>query len=135
MGDHVFICYAREDEDFVLKLATNLKDRGVSIWLDQWDIPPGADWDQTIDGALQECAQFLIVLSPIAVTSKEVRSELRTALNLNKLIVPVLHQRCHIPRQLQVIQYVDFTSGGPPSGKVFPNVGSQNLHNWPVVLF
>src|SRR5262245_50048965 len=110
MGDRVFICYAREDEEFVLKLAVNLKNRGVSVWLDQWDIAPGADWDQTIDNALQECTQFLIVLSPMAVTSKEVRSELRTALNLNKPIVPVLHQTCHIPRQLQVIQYVDFTS-------------------------
>jgi EAL domain-containing protein (putative c-di-GMP-specific phosphodiesterase class I) len=36
MGDHVFICYAREDQDFVLKLAANLKERGVRVWLDQF---------------------------------------------------------------------------------------------------
>ena len=46
MGEYVFISYAREDDDFVLKLATELKDRGISVWLDQWDIPAGADWDQ-----------------------------------------------------------------------------------------
>lgn len=50
MGDHVFLCYARKDEDFVLKLATNLKGRGVPVWLDQWDIPPSADWDLTASG-------------------------------------------------------------------------------------
>jgi hypothetical protein len=31
MGDHVFICYARKDQVFVLKLAANLKERGDPI--------------------------------------------------------------------------------------------------------
>ena len=113
MGDHVFLCYARKDEDFVLKLAANLKQRGAPIWLDQWDIPPSADWDLTIDDALYDCARFLIVLSPAAVGSREVRGELRTALDENKPIVPVLYQKCRIPRQLKLIQHVDFTSSGP----------------------
>jgi hypothetical protein len=43
MGDRVFICYDREDEEFVLKLAASLKNRGVPVWLDQWDIPSEAD--------------------------------------------------------------------------------------------
>jgi len=94
MGDHVFLCYARKDEDFVLKLAANLKERGVPVWLDQWDIPPSADWDLTIDDALYDCARFLIVLSPAARASREVRGELRTALDENKPIVPVLYQKC-----------------------------------------
>jgi formylglycine-generating enzyme required for sulfatase activity len=113
MGDHVFICYARKDEDFVLKLAANLKQRGVPVWLDQWDIPPSADWDLTIDDALYDCARFLIVLSPAARASREVRGELRTALDENKPIVPVLYQACRVPRQLRLIQHVDFTSSGP----------------------
>jgi hypothetical protein len=43
VGNHVFICYARDDLEFVLKLAANLKARGVTVWLDQ-DLPPGANW-------------------------------------------------------------------------------------------
>ncbi len=88
MGNHIFICYAREDTDFVLKLAANLKDRGVPIWLDQWDIPPGARWNRAIDNALYECAQLLIVLSPAAVASEEVEGEWCTALDEGKPIVP-----------------------------------------------
>jgi formylglycine-generating enzyme required for sulfatase activity len=107
---HVFICYAREDQDFVLELARNLKERGVPIWLDQWDIPISADWDLSIDDALYDCAYFLIVLSPAAVGSREVRAELRTALDEEKVIVPVIYQTCRIPRQLRLIQYFDFAS-------------------------
>ena len=122
MGDHVFICYAREDQDFVLKLAANLKERGARVWLDQWDISPSADWDLTIDNALYDCAQFLIVLSPAAVASGEVRGELRTALDENKPIVPVLYQTCRIPRRLKLIQHVDFTARGPDDGAALGQV-------------
>jgi serine/threonine protein kinase len=110
---HVFICYAREDEAFVLQLAGNLKGRDVPVWLDQWDIPAGADWDRSIDDAIYDCAKFIIVLSSQSVESSEVRGELRTALDERKPIVPVIHSRCRVPRQLRTIQHVDFTSRGP----------------------
>jgi formylglycine-generating enzyme required for sulfatase activity len=127
MGDHVFLCYARKDENFVLRLAANLKQRGVPVWLDQWDIPLSADWDLTIDDALYDCARFLIVLSPAATSSREVRGELRTALDEAKPIVPVLYQACRVPRQLKLIQHVDFTSSSPDDevllGQVLRAVG------------
>src|SRR3954470_8200637 len=106
----VFVCYARQDGSFVSALARKLKERGVSVWLDWWNIAPGSDWDQSIDAALHSCTHFLIVLSPTSVASLEVRGELRTALNEHKSIVPVLYQRCAIPRQLQLVEYIDFTS-------------------------
>ncbi len=109
MGGRIFFCYAREDEAFAVPLAQELKRRGVGVWLDQWDIPAEADWDQTIDKALHECDRLLIVLSPASVQSGEVRGELREALDLKKPILPVLYRSCEIPRQLRVIQFVDFS--------------------------
>jgi hypothetical protein len=113
MSDRVYICYAREDQEFVLQLATKLKDVGVLVWLDQWDIPPGADWDHAIDNALHDCTRFLIVLSPEAIASKEVKGELQTALALDKILVPVLRVQCQLPRRLRSIQYADFTNRTP----------------------
>ena len=48
----VFVCYAREDQEFAHRLAKTVKERGVRVWLDQWDIPASADWDHSIDEAL-----------------------------------------------------------------------------------
>lgn len=112
MSERTFISYAREDQDFVLDLATRLKQREAPIWLDQWNIPPGADWDQSIEAALHQCSRFIIVLSPAAVASKQVRSELQTALDENKLVVPVLYRASPLPRQLRLIQNVDFSKHG-----------------------
>lgn len=80
----VFVCYARQDGQFVSALAKKLKDRGVPVWLDLWNIESCSEWDKSIDAALHRCTHFLIVLSPTSVTSREVRDELRTAPNENK---------------------------------------------------
>src|SRR5262245_21347444 len=105
---HTFIAYAREDSEFVLDLADDLRARGLVVWLDV-DIPPAADWDRTIDDSLRRCGRVLIVLSPESVASAEVRGELRSALNLGKPVLPLLLRPCDIPRQLQNVQYLDFS--------------------------
>src|SRR5713101_1023716 len=92
MSEHVFICYAREDAQFVLTLVKQLRERGVSAWLDRINIRPGEDWDHAIDKALYECTNFLIVLSPNAVESREVscvRRWSRTNLSFLSFIVRV----------------------------------------------
>lgn len=110
MSDRIFICYAREDESFVLPLATILKDRGVRIWLDQWDIPSAANWTRSIDNAIRDCAKFIVVLSQHAVESTEVEGEWLMALDEQRPVIPVLRSPCQVPRQLRAIQRVDFSS-------------------------
>ena len=84
--------------------------------MDRWNIEPGADWDEAIDHGLHGCASFLIILSPDAVSSNEVRGELRTALNNGKHVLPVLYRPCEIPRQLQNVQHLDVSESGVVSG-------------------
>lgn len=108
-NNHTFVCYAREDAGFVLRLASELKGGGAHVWLDQWDVPSGADWDYEIDRALYDCRHFLVILSPAAVESEEVRSELRTALDGRKRIVPMLYRPCRVPRRLRLLQHIDCT--------------------------
>lgn len=114
MSHNVFISYARLDQDYVLQLAQALKERGIPVWIDSWNIPVGADWSQAIDDAIRDCNRFLIVLSPAATVSEyagEVGGELQFALNLQKEIASVLYQPCEIPRQLLRRQHIDLSSG------------------------
>jgi hypothetical protein len=133
MAKRAFVCYARKDEQFVLRLAASLQKRGCALWVDKWDIPPGADWDRTVDEALRSCWQFLFILSPNAVNSPEVRGELRTALDLHKYIVPVLYQVCDIPRQLLTTQYADFSHGNPNHEASLQQL-VQTLKHWDSAL-
>ena len=108
MSDRVFISYARADQTFALRLAADLRTREIPTWLDQWDISPGADWDQGIDLALRESEGFLVILSPSAVTSRQVRAEIQAAVDAAKAVFPILYKDCEIPRVIRLYQFLDF---------------------------
>ena len=110
----VFVSFSHEDKNFVLKFASNLQNRGVSVWVYLWNNSiPGTDLDEAIDNAIRDCTHFLIVLSPASLNSKEVQSELRLAHKMKKHIVPIRCQHCEPPRLLLGKIYADLTSCGP----------------------
>jgi hypothetical protein len=103
-----FISYCREDSEFALRLAKDLKAAGARVWLDQLDIVPGYPWDNAIEDALLEANQMLIVLSPASAKSSNVRDEIAYALEQGKIIIPVLYMDCAVPLRLQRRQRIDF---------------------------
>src|ERR1700722_13504734 len=64
-----FISYSREDSEFALRLAEDLKAAGASVWLDQLDIEPGRPWDSAVEQALIDAPKMLLVLSPSSAKS------------------------------------------------------------------
>jgi len=107
----VFFSYARSDADFVLKIASALRANGVALWVDQLDIPKGARWDESVEGALKGCSCLVVVLSPASVSSPNVLDEVYYSLGADKRVVPILLHTCEIPFRLKRIQYIDFSSG------------------------
>ncbi len=103
-----FISYSRDDSEFVLRLAEDLKAAGASVWLDQLDIEAGQEWDSAIESALIQSPRMLLILSPSSAKSSSVRNEISFALDEKKIIIPVLYQDCAVPLQLRRVQHVDF---------------------------
>ena len=103
-----FISYSREDSEFALRLAQDLKAAGAQVWLDQLDILPGRPWDNAIEQALGEALHMLIILSPSSAKSENVRNKISYALEQGKIIIPVLYKDCVVPLQLQRAQRIDF---------------------------
>ena len=105
-----FISYSRVNKDFALRLARELKSEGFAVWLDQLDIPAGARWDVELETALEECEIFMIIMTPSAIASENVRDEIGYAIDNNKRFLPVLLENCNVPLRLRRFQYVDFTN-------------------------
>ena len=105
----VFISYSRQDADFALKLGKDLKSKGLNIWLDKLDLKSGDNWPEEVEKALKSSEKFLIILSPISVSSIEVKNELNYAIKKQKVIIPVLYIDCDIPLRLARRQHSDFT--------------------------
>ena len=104
-----FLSYAREDAEFVLRLAKDLRVGGAGVWVDQLDIAPGQRWDRAVEDALAKCLELVVILSPAAVESTNVMDEVSLALEDGKTVVPVLHRQCKIPFRLRRLQYVDLS--------------------------
>ncbi len=103
-----FFSYCREDSDFALKLAEDLKVAGAQVWIDQLDIEPGTPWDRAVEAALTNSPRMLVVLSPVSVNSDNVRDEVSFALSRQKRVIPVLYRDCDVPFRLARLQHIDF---------------------------
>ncbi len=103
-----FFSYSREDLEFALRLAKDLKKAGANVWMDKLDIRPGQLWERKAEEALENCARLLVILSPASVSSRNVMAEVAFALDEQKEVIPVLYRECRIPFRLRPFQYVDF---------------------------
>lgn len=108
MAPAAFFSYSRDDSEFTLRLAEDLKSAGAVVWLDQRDVHPGERWDRAVEAALTSCERMLLILSPSSVNSVNVMDEVSFALEENKAIIPVLYRDCVIPFRLRRVQYIDF---------------------------
>jgi WD40 repeat protein len=103
-----FFSYCREDLEFALRLAKDLKKAGANVWMDKLDIRPGQLWEQKAEEALENCGRLLVILSPASVSSRNVMAEVAFALDEQKEVIPVLYRDCKIPFRLRPLHYVDF---------------------------
>jgi hypothetical protein len=103
-----FFSYSREDSEFALRLAADLRAGGAGVWIDQLDIGPGQHWDRAVQQALSDCPCLLLILSPASANSENVLDEVSYAIDKQKTIIPILHRECDIPFRVRRFQHLDF---------------------------
>lgn len=111
--DYVFISYAQSDSAFVNRLSAELRQKGISVWIDNQEIHPGSDWLKEIKKGLINASALIYVISSNSLKSKWVERELLFIIHQEKIILPVLIDEVNkdeIPSFLRNIQWADFTS-------------------------
>lgn len=109
---HIFISYRSIEAEFTLKLAADLRNAGVSIWVDRLDgILGGDDWRRSIQEGLRNAVALIAVLSPEYITSKYCLRELATADELDIPILPLMLRNVpyeQYPIEIRRLQYLNF---------------------------
>src|SRR6266571_1708259 len=86
----VFISYARADgEDFARKLREDLEAAGIPCWMDRFGMEGGHDWWLQIVEALNQVEFMVLVMTPAALQSPNVRKEWRYARQQGVCVYPV----------------------------------------------
>lgn len=109
MAHDIFISYSRTDEQFALRLVRDLRDRDFGTWLDQLDIPPGVNWDDEIEKAIDRATTVIVIVSEVSTKSENVKNEISAALERGKLVVPVGLDAEPAPFRISRLQREDFS--------------------------
>jgi len=110
----IFISYAREDIETARKLYHDLKQAGITPWMDKEDILIGENWKIAIRQAMKESSYFLALLSSNSLSKQGyVQKELKMALDIlaemppsGIFFLPIRLDDCHpLDERLQDINW------------------------------
>ena len=103
----VFVSHASEDKErFVNRFAARLRENGVDVWLDKWEMLPGDSLVEKIfEEGLKDAQAVIVVLSRFSVEKPWVREELNAAfvkrVNTGSKLIPVVIDDCAVPEALK----------------------------------
>lgn len=107
---HIFISYSKKDIEFMRYLRAALEAEGFVIWVDEDQLTPSTRWWKIIEQNIEQCAAFVVIMSPNAYESDWVEREILLAENKQRPIIPVLLAGEPWSR-LANIQHVDMRAG------------------------
>lgn len=109
----LFLSHSSIDKPAVLRLAKDLRKRGIHVWLDEWEIDVGDPITERIQEALQNARYVAVWLTKNSINSGWVTKEWHAKIfqeisSKEVLVLPLLGEKCDIPFFLADKKYADF---------------------------
>ncbi|MFN7766821.1 MAG: toll/interleukin-1 receptor domain-containing protein, partial [Planctomycetaceae bacterium] len=108
-----FVSYSSADWRSCLALCERLKQDGVRLWLDRWNIAPGENIVSRIDDGLENSQALLLLASPNAFQSdwseiERTSQMFRDPGGQKCRLIPILIENCKFPIMLANLKYIDY---------------------------
>ncbi len=110
----VFLSYAHEDQSIAQRISTALKDTGIEVFSDVWELSAGDSIHSRIFKSVSASDFLVVLLSKNSVRSEWVQTELSAGF-LGELssravtVIPILLDRVEVPPGLRDKIYLDLT--------------------------
>ena len=105
---YVFISYARPDQEIAEQVEAYLLAAGVRVFRDTNDIRSGANWDMTIEKALNQTHRMVLILSDSSMPyRKEVHREWFFYDQESKPLHPLYVKKCRLHSRMYAYNYID----------------------------
>lgn len=86
----IFISHKHDpDHEIALKIAEELKNNGINVWIAPESIAAGKDFSEEIPPAINACEIFLLILTEHTALSSHTRKEVMMAINHHKTVIPL----------------------------------------------
>lgn len=90
---HVFLSHNSRDKPQVGELARRLKTRGLRVWLDEEQLPPGVPWQPLLEQGMEDCRSGAVLVGNDGFgpwEDEETQALLRLAVSRGQPVIPVL---------------------------------------------
>ncbi len=114
----VFLSHNSRDKPAVREIAGKLRERGLRVWLDEWELVPGRPWQEALEEVIETVGSAAVLvgrdgLGPWQVP--EMRACLTKFVERKLPVIPVLlpgaPQRPELPLLLREFTWVDLRRG------------------------
>jgi hypothetical protein len=86
----VFISHSARDADWARSFAQALKERGVRVWFDEFDVRPGESVRDALEDGLRGSDVLVALLDSESSSKPNLFFELGAAIGLGKKVVPIV---------------------------------------------
>ena len=100
-GTFVFVSYAHEDKTVAYPELLRIRSLGIRVWYDE-GIEPGSEWPESIAEALYGAAAFVVLITPTAVASRNVKNEIGRAFSWGKPFLAIHLAQTNLSRGLEM---------------------------------
>ena len=111
----VFLCHNSADKPAVKEIGKHLEERGISPWLDEWELPPGQPWQSLLEEQIGNIRSAAVFVGPTGVgpwQEQELYGFLREFVSRKSPVIPVLlpdaPEKPELPIFLKAMTWVDF---------------------------
>lgn len=108
MRHRIFISYSHQDAALVTPVVRLLRATRGRVFLDVDTILPGRRWRTELMTALRAATLIVVFWCRHSSQSSEVQTEYRTAVEVDKDVLPVLLDSTPLPHDLEAFQWIDF---------------------------
>ena len=114
----VFLSHNSKDMPAVRALAEALQDRGLNVWLDEWELVPGRPWQEALEEVIETTGAAAVLVGKDGLgpwQDKEMRGCLSEFVDRNLPVIPVLlpgaPEKPVLPIFLKGFTWVDLREG------------------------
>ena len=86
----VFISHSAQDRDWARLFAQALKNRGVTVWFDEFDVQPGESLRDAVETGLRNSEILVALVDPEWPASPDLYFEIGAAIGMGKKVVPIV---------------------------------------------
>lgn len=138
MRFNVFLSHRSQDKPVVRRVGIALKKRGLSVWLDEWELVPGRPWQEALEEIIKTTESVAVFVGASGLgpwEDVEMRACLDQFVKRKLPVIPVLlpgaKTQPELPLFLQSFKWVDLRNGIEPDGLdqlVWGITGTQPQH-------